>query len=471
MINMASSQLNENIDRGQWTGRIGFILAAAGSAIGLGNIWRFPYSVAEGGGGLFVIIYLFFVLVIGLPVLLAELSLGRASQRNPVGAFKAMIPGKFWPYVGGLGVLTGGGILAFYSVIAGWTLGYLGKSVSGTLSQAVDGESSGQIFSSFVADPTWPVILSGIFLLITFFVVRGGVAKGIERATTLLMPALFVLLLALAVRALTLPNGMEGLIYLFTPDWSKLSLNVVMGALGQALFSLSLGMGAMITYGSYASKKENLWKSGIFIATADTGIALLAGLIIFPTLFFASADPQAGPGLVFVVLPTIFNQMPFGSVVAMAFFSLLGIAALTSTVSLLEVVVSYFVDEKGWSRHTASITIAGACFLLAIPSALAFGASPQLSGGDDSILPFGLDFLSLNNNIWGNYSLSIGAFLICVGVAWFWGIPKFLSALEDGHSQIFPMPGRQIVGLLVKIICPLAVLTVLIFIIATGNYF
>jgi len=468
---MASIQQNESTNRGQWTGRIGFILAAAGSAIGLGNIWRFPYSVAEGGGGLFVIIYLFFVLAIGLPVLLAELSLGRTSQRNPVGAFKALMPGRMWPYVGGLGVLTGAGILAFYSVIAGWTLGYLGKAVSGTLANAHDGDSSEAIFTSFVADPIWPILLSGLFLILTLFVVRGGVAKGIERATTLLMPALFVLLLALAVRALSLPGGIDGLVYLFTPDWSKLSLNVVMGALGQALFSLSLGMGAMITYGSYASKKENLWQSGTYIAIADTGIALLAGLIIFPTLFFAGAETAAGPGLVFVVLPTIFNQMPLGTVFAVAFFSLLAIAALTSTVSLLEVVVAYFVDEKGWSRNHAALAISGFCFALAVPSALAFGAVPELSGGDQSILPFNLDFLTLNNNIWGNYSLSIGAFLICIGVAWVWGIPRFLSALEDGQDRSFPMPGRQIVGVLVRIICPAAILTVLIFIVATGNYF
>ena len=240
---MASIQQGGANDRGQWSGRVGFILAAAGSAIGLGNIWRFPYSVAEGGGGLFVLIYLFFVLAIGLPVLLAELSLGRESRRNPVGAFKAVIPGKMWPYVGGLGVLTGAGILAFYSVIAGWTLGYLGKAASGTLAQAQDGETSGAIFNSFVADPFWPILLSGLFLLLTLFVVRGGVSKGIERATTLLMPALFVLLIAMAIRAVSLQGGMDGLVYLFTPDWSKLSLNVVMGALGQALFSLSLGMG------------------------------------------------------------------------------------------------------------------------------------------------------------------------------------------------------------------------------------
>ncbi|MCY4170458.1 MAG: sodium-dependent transporter [Bacteroidetes bacterium] len=468
---MAATQQNASIDREHWTGRIGFILAAAGSAIGLGNIWRFPYSVSEGGGGLFVIIYLFFVLGIGLPVLLAELSLGRQSQRNPVGAFKALIPGKFWPYVGGLGVLTGTAILAFYSVIAGWTVGYLGKSLSGTLAEATDGESSGAVFSSFVADPLWPVLLSGIFLAITLLVVRGGVAKGIERATKFLMPALLILLIALAIQALTLPGGIDGIIYLFTPDWSKLSLNVVMGALGQALFSLSLGMGAMITYGSYASKRENLWKSGTYIAIADTGIALLAGLIIFPTLFFAGAEPNAGPGLVFVVLPTIFNQMPFGSFFAIAFFSLLTIAALTSTVSLLEVAVAYFVDEKGWRRNKAATAISGFCFALAVPSALAFGAVPQLSGGEQSILPFNLDFLTLNNNIWGNYSLSIGAIFICIGVAWFWGVPKFLASLEDGEDRTFPMPGREVVGFLVKIICPLCVLIVFIFIIVTGNYF
>jgi len=457
--------------RGQWSGRLGFILAAAGSAIGLGNIWRFPYSVAEGGGGLFVLMYLIFVLAIGLPVLLAELSLGRAAQRNPVGAFKALLPGKFWPYVGGLGVVTGAGILAFYSVIAGWTVGYLGKAVSGKLSQAQDGDTSGAIFTEFVADPFWPILLCGLFLLLTLIVVRRGVSKGIERAATLLMPALFVLLILLAIRAVTLPGGIDGLAYLFTPDWSKLSLNVVMGALGQALFSLSLGMGAMITFGSYMSKRENLWQSGIYVAIADTGIAILAGLIIFPALFFANADPSAGPGLVFVILPTIFNQMPLGTLFATLFFSLLAIAALTSTVSLLEVVVAYFVDEKGWTRNRAAAFVCGICFALAVPSALAFGAVSALSGGEDGILPFGLDFLTLNNNIWGNYSLSLGAFLICVAVGWVWGVPKLLAALEEGGDRKFPMPGGTVVGFLIKVICPLAVLTVLIFIIVTGQYF
>ena len=452
--------------RGHWSGRAGFILAAAGSAIGLGNIWRFPYSTAEGGGGLFVLIYVVFVLVIGLPVLLTELAVGRETGRNPVGAFKKLVPNSWWPAVGGLGVLTGFGILAFYSVIAGWTLGYLKMAVFGELSAAVDGESSGAIFGDFVANPLWAIGLAGLFLLLTVLVVRRGISSGIERLSMILMPVLFFLLIALAARSITLPGGLDGVGYLFTPDFSELSFRVVMGALGQALFSLSLGMGAMITYGSYMSKSENLWKAGGYVAIADTGIAILAGLIIFPALFFAQADVAAGPGLVFVILPTIFNQIPLGIVVSIAFFALLTIAALTSTVSLLEVCTAYFVDERGWSRKMATSIIGVACFLLAIPSALAFGAVSGLSEGGW----FAWDFLTLNNNIWGNYSLSLGAFLICVCAAWKWGVPKLLQALE-GVENRYPLPMPGVLTFLIKFICPLAVLLVLIFIVVTGDYF
>ncbi|MDE2731045.1 MAG: sodium-dependent transporter [Bacteroidota bacterium] len=452
--------------RGNWSGRAGFILAAAGSAIGLGNIWRFPYSTAEGGGGLFVLIYVVFVLLIGLPVLLTELAVGRETGRNPVGAFKKLVPHSWWPAVGGLGVLTGFGILAFYSVIAGWTVGYLGMAVSGKLGAAVDGESSAAIFGSFVANPLWAIALSGLFLLLTVLVVRRGISGGIERLSMVLMPVLFFLLMALALRSVTLRGGLDGVAYLFTPDFSELSYRVIIGALGQALFSLSLGMGAMITYGSYMSKTENLWKAGGYVAMADTGIAILAGLIIFPALFFAQADVTAGPGLVFVVLPTIFNQMPLGLIVAISFFALLTIAALTSTVSLMEVCTAYFVDERGWPRKNATAVIGAGCFLLAVPSALAFGAVSGLSEGGW----FTWDFLTLNNNIWGNYSLSIGAFLICVCAAWKWGVPRLLEALE-GVAPRYPIPMRGVLTFMIKFICPLAVLLVLIFIVVTGEYF
>ena len=466
LTNSLSDMATAN-NRGQWSGQLGFVLAAAGSAIGLGNIWRFPYSAGEGGGGLFVLIYLFFVVAIGVPVMFAELSVGRSTHRNPVGAFKALAPKSLWPVLGGLGVLTGFCILAFYSVVAGWTLGYLYSSVTGGLAGAVDGDTSGAIFTSLIGSPGQAIALTVVFMVLTVAVVRGGVSNGIERMTTILMPVLFVLLLVLAGRALTLDGGIDGLVYLFNPDFSELSVPVVMSALGQALFSLSLGMGAMITYGSYLSDKTNLWKAGASVAGFDTLIAILAGLIIFPALFSVGAEPTAGPGLVFVVLPTIFNSMPLGGIVAFLFFSLLAIAALTSTISLLEVIVAYFVDERGWNRTRGSILIGGLCLVLAIPSALSQGAVPAL--GEGGI--FGWDFLSLNNNIWGNYSLSIGAMLICVFVGWKWGGKKFVAALEAGGERRFPLPGSGTVVLLVRYVCPLAVLGTLLYIVVTGSYF
>ena len=454
--------------RGQWSGKLGFILAAAGSAIGLGNIWRFPFSAEEGGGGIFVLIYLFFVIVIGVPVMLTELSIGRKTERNPVGAFKALVPDTWWPVVGGLGVLTGFGILAFYAVIAGWTIGYLYKALTGGLSVATDAAASGTIFGELVSDPWLAILLTGVFLVLTILVVRGGVSGGIERVTKILMPLLFVLLIVLAVRSITLPRGGEGLVFLFNPDFSELSFPVVMSALGQALFSLSLGMGAMITYGSYMPKSENLWQAGVSVALFDTLIAILSGLIIFPALFFAGADAEGGPGLVFVVLPTIFNAMPAGSIVAIAFFFLLAIAALTSTISLLEVVVSYFVDEREWTRNKAAWILGGICFVIAIPSALSQGAVGWL--GANGL--FTWDFLTLNNNVWGNYSLSIGAILICLFAGWKWGIPKLLESLQEGSvPDEFPLPGAPVLAILIKVICPIAILITLLFIIITGTYF
>ena len=452
-------------DRGQWSSRFGFILAAAGSAIGLGNIWRFPYSAGEGGGGIFVLLYLFFVIAIGIPVQFAELSVGRTTKRNPVGAFKALAPKSLWPIVGGLGVLTGFGILAFYSVIAGWTVGYLYQALSGGLGTITTAEQSGILFGQITTDPLIAIGLTAVFLIFTILVVRGGIAGGIERIAKVLMPVLFAILVLLAITAMTLPGGMDGVSYLFAPDFSELSFSVVMGALGQALFSLSLGMGAMITYGSYFPDNANLWQSGVLVAICDTVIAILAGLIIFPALFSQGMDPQAGPGLVFITLPTIFSAMPAGALVGIAFYFLLAIAALTSTISLLEVVVCYFVDERGWARNKAAWLMGGVCFMLAIPSALSQGAVPAL--GANGI--FGAwDFLTLNNNIWGNYSLSIGAIMICLFVGWKWGVPKALEALELGPH---PMPGKPVWGFLVRYICPLAVFAVLVFVIVTGEYF
>ncbi len=453
-----------SVDRGQWSGKLGFILAAAGSAIGLGNIWRFPYTAGEHGGGAFVLIYLGFVALIGIPLMLSELAIGRKTQRNPVGAFKALTNSKFWPAVGGLGVLTGFAVLAFYSVIAGWTLGYLYLSLTGGLAGVTEAGASAVIFNNLVADPVWTIVLAGAFLLLTIFVVRGGVSGGIERATTILMPLLFVIMLLLVIRAITLPGAGAGISYLFKPDFSKITTTVVMSALGQALFSLSLGMGAMITYGSYLPEKENMPFAGVSVAFFDTLIAIMAGLIIFPALFAIGGDPSGGPGLVFVVLPTIFNAMPAGTFFAAAFYALLAIAALTSTISLLEVVVSYFVDERGWRRGKAAWAIGGLCFLLAVPSALSQGAVAELGAGG----LFSWDFLTLNNNIWGNYSLSLGAILISVFVGWKWGIPSALASLEASGDRL---PAAGLWGFLIRYVCPVVILILLIFIVATGTYF
>jgi NSS family neurotransmitter:Na+ symporter len=449
--------------RGQWSGKLGFILAASGSAIGLGNIWRFPYTAGENGGGAFVLLYLIFVVLIGIPLILAELSVGRNTELNPVGAFRKLRPGSKWPWLGGLGVLTGFGILAFYSVIAGWTLWYLWEAVTGGLSGEITSAASEQMFGAMTSDPTLAIAFTALFLLLTILVVQGGVSKGIERTTKVLMPLLLGILVLLAVRSMTLPGGMKGVEYLFTPDFSKITLPIMMNALGQALFSLSIGMGAMITYGSYFPKEENMHQAGIIVAFFDTAIAVLAGLIIFPALFSVGIEPNSGPGLVFVVLPTIFNSLPAGGLFAIAFYALLAIAALTSTISLLEVVVSYFVDEKSWSRKKASWLIGSLCFVVAVPSALAQNGSEFFT----NFFGLGIDFLSLQNIIWGNYSLSIGAVLLCVFIGTTWGTDKAIASLESsGHK----LPASGLWAILIRYVCPIAITVVLAFLIYTGDY-
>lgn len=444
---------------GQFGSRLGFILAAAGSAIGLGNIWRFPYTAGENGGAAFVLVYLGFVALIGVPVLLAELSIGRASGKNPVGAFRKLDPGegKGWTWVGALGVITGFGILSFYSVIAGWTISYLWRALTGEFAAAMSPEQSAEIFTQIIASPGEVVVMAGLFLLLTALVVRGGVSGGIERAAKVLMPVFFVMLLVLAGRAVTLPGGGEGLRFLFEPDFSKLSGTAVMSALGQALFSLSLGMGAMITYGSYLQKKENLGLAGVSVAIFDTSIAVLAGLIIFPALFATGAEPSAGPGLVFVAMPAIFDKLPAGMAFGVAFYALLAVAALTSTISLLEVVVAYLVGERGWKRERAVWSVTLTCFVLAIPSALSQGAVEGLALFDQS-------FLDLMNILFGNIALSVGALAIAIFAGWRWGADKALAEMKN-------LPAGGLWSLAIRFLCPLAIAGVMIYILVTGNFF
>ncbi len=450
-------QTHDPTQRDTWGSKMAFILAAAGSAIGLGNIWGFPTVAGQNGGAAFLLLYLAAVALIGAPVMLAELIVGRKTRRNPVGAFKALAPRSAWPLLGGLGVLTGVVILSFYSVIAGWTLAYVVKTATGTFGSGADTTA---IFQGVAGSPLAAIGWHLAFMAITVVVVVGGVRDGIERWTKVLMPVLLVLLALLAVRAVTLSGAGEGLEFYFKPDFSKVTVGVVMSAIGQAFFSLSLGMGAMITYGSYVKRQDDLVSSAAWVTGFDTAIAILAGLIIFPTLFHAGLEPGAGgPGMVFVVLTSLLSSIPpepYGGVIfGTGFFLLLAIAGLTSSVSLLEVATSWAVDEKGMSRKKAAILLAGVSFVLGIPSALANGAVGWLS----SLPGVGMDFLTFLFTVFGQYSLVIGALLISVFVGWVWGIREAGEEVKANDGK-FPL-GRTW-AFLIRFLSPVAITALLV---------
>ncbi len=433
--------------RGQWGSTFGFVLAAAGSAIGLGNIWAFPFVTGQNGGAAFVVVYLLCVALICVPYLFAELALGRVSQKNPVGAILAIRAGSPWVLVGALGVLTGVAILSFYAVIAGYSLGYIGKSL---IAPAIP-------FEAFSADWTLVVPLFAAFMLLTVLVVLGGVEKGIERAAKTLMPVLLVLMLLVILRGATLPGAAAGLEFYLRPDFSTIDMANVVRALGQAFFSLSLGMGAMITYGSYLPKTADLRKSGLLVATLDTGIALLAGLMIFPAVFAMKQDPAQGTSLVFQVLPKVFEAMPLGGFFSPVFFILLSIAALTSTVSLLEVVVSYFVDERNWTRTRACWIVGFATFLIGLPSALSAGAVPWLT----NVEVFGQKgFLAIMAFLFGSISLAVGGMLLSVFVGWVWGARRAGEELRQGST--ISGTAVRLWGFFVRFVCPIFILIVLL---------
>jgi NSS family neurotransmitter:Na+ symporter len=433
--------------RGYWGSGLGFVLAVVGSAIGLGNIWRFPTEAGQNGGGAFVLVYVIATFLIGVPVMLAELALGRKTQRNPVGAYRSLAPGSGWGLAGGLGVLTGLIILSYYSVVAGWTLKYIWVAVSGSLHGATP-EAIGATFNGFIQDPVAVLICHLLFMLLTIRIVMGGIQGGIERAAKILMPVLFGLLLLLVARSLTLPGASEGLRFYLKPDFVKLDVVVILKAVSQAFFSLSLGMGAIITYGSYLSPKQDLVSSALYVSFFDFFIAFLAGLAIFPALFSVPGlSPDVGPGLIFVVLPNIFNAIPLGNFFGAAFFILLGIAALTSAISMLEVVVAFTIDEFGWTRRRAAIGAGGVIFLLGIPSALGNGAVVFFSGT--------LDFA---NQYFGGMALVVGALLVSLFVGWKWGIGNAVEELERGRGT-FRL--GTVWGFLIRFVCPLAILTIL----------
>ena len=444
--------MEEKKKRDGFGSKIGIIAAAAGSAIGLGNIYRFPCELGNNGGAAFLLVYLAVVIFLGIPVMLSELVIGRRGQSNAVGAFKKLAPKSAWPIVGYMGVLCGFIIFAFYSTISGWTLEYIVKSVSNSF-QGKDLAAMEQDFSNF-HDMGWRnVMWQAIFIFLTGFVVFKGVQNGIERYAKILMPVLLVILVILGVRSATLPGAKDGLVFLFKPDFSKITGKVLISALGQGFFSLSLGMGALITYGSYIKKDDNLTSTAFSVVLSDTLIALLAGIVIFPAAFSFGINPQAGMGLVFNTIPMIFNQMMGGYWFCIIFFVLLAIAALTSTISLLEVVVAYLSEELHIKRQWATVLACVATMLIGSFASLSLKSNTSLAFGGRTVFDW-MDFIS------SNILLPLGGVLIVLFVGWRLGKSHFFD--EVTNSGKLKSPLKRIILFIIRYLAPLAIIVIFI---------
>lgn len=439
--------VNSNQPRDSFGSKFGIIAAAAGSAVGLGNIWKFPYEAGVNGGGAFLFIYLIFVLLIGVSVMVAELTIGRAGQRNAIGSFKALAPGKPWFLVGMMGIAAAFMIFAFYGAVAGWTLEYIYQSIRNGFA-GKSPEDLSQMFTEFTTNPARPIMWQTLFLIMTAGVVIAGVQKGIEKYSKILMPLLLLIILVLIVRSVTLPGAREGINFLFKPDFSKVTGHTIISALGQAFFSLSLGMGTIITYGSYIKKKENLLNTAVQVSLADTLIAVLAGLAIFPAVFAFGINPSEGPGLVFITLPNIFQQMPGGYVFSLMFFILLGIAALTSTISLLEVIVAYFSEELKMSRKRATLLAASGILFLGILCSLSQGPIAGFKIFGLNIWDF-LDFTSTK------IILPLGGLFIVIFVGFVLGRKRVTEELNnEGTLKARLLP---VVMFLIRFVAPIAI--------------
>jgi NSS family neurotransmitter:Na+ symporter len=433
----------ENGKRAQWGSNFGFIMAAAGSAVGLGNLWKFPYLAGKNGGGVFVLIYLLIVLFIGFTIMLGEMAIGRSTQLSSYNAYQKI--SKNWSYVGAIGVISGFIILSFYSVVGGWVLNYLYQTIIG----GIPADTS-TYFGSFIADPVAPIFWNMGFMAATAFIVFKGIGGGIEKACKFMMPALFVILVIISIRAMTLPGAGAGIAFYLTPDFSKLSAGTIVAALGQVFFSLSLGMGCIITYGSYLGKGENLEKNAIIVPFLDTLVALLAGFAILPAVFAFGFEPGAGPGLMFITLPQVFDKMPLGWVFGTLFFLLVLFAALTSSISLLEVTVAYMHDQHKWGRTKAVLVLSALMFLIGIPTSLSMGIWSH-------VLIFGknlFDFLVFVSDI----LLPLGGLLMCIFIGYVWGMDKAVAEITNGGKLPFILRGFWTI--MIKFVAPVAVIVV-----------
>lgn len=455
--------MKENVDpshsahagRDSFGSSFGVLVALAGSAVGLGNLWRFPYLVGENGGAAFILIYLGFVLLIGLPILMSEFIIGRRSQAAARGAFRKLAPGSRWPLAGVLAVLCCTLILSFYSVVGGWGIEYLFKAIRFDFTSGRESDLS-SIFSQFTSSSWRPLIFHTLFLAATALIVIFGVKNGIEKFSKLMMPILFLIILALAVRSLTLPDAGAGIDYLFRPDWSKVNAQTVLAALGQAFFSLSLGSGMVITYGSYVSRKESILKLSAQTAVADTLFALIAGCAIMPAVFAFGISPGEGPGLVFITLPYIFCQLPLGGLIAILFFLALLLAALTSSISIMEVIVSFGIEEFKFKR---GVSVAVSFIVLWVLGCLCSLSLGQLSGWT----VFGKNIFDLFDYVSANVLMLIGGLLVVIFAGWKLGRKIIEDELTNGGQLKVPAWFLDTLTFLLRFLAPAGILTIMVF--------
>lgn len=448
-----------NNTRENFGSKIGAVLAAAGSAVGLGNIWRFPIETGQNGGAAFIIIYIGCVLLLGIPIMISEFLIGRHTHTNTAGAYRKLAPGTHWKWVGRLGVLSGFVILSYYSVVAGWTAEYTLLAIG----NCFDGKSTGDfpaIFAQFVSNPWKSMLWMLAFMLVTHVIVIRGVKSGIEKFSKVMMPALFVIMIMLAVCSVMLPGASQGIEFLLKPDFSKITGSVVLSAMGQAFFSLSLGLGCLCTYASYFRNDTNIGKTALNVSIIDTFVAIMSGFIIFPAVFNAGytlGSEDVGPSLLFITLPNVFQQA-FGSmpllsyVVSVLFYSLLVVAALTSTISMHEVVTAYVSEEFNTSRRKAAAIVTIACSVVGIFCALSFGPL-------DNFKIFGMTLFDLFDYISSNIFLPIGGMFIALFVGWY--LDKKIVRDEITNNGTLRAPYLRLVVFILRYIAPIAISVIL----------
>lgn len=436
--------------RSQFASKLGMIAAAAGSAVGLGNIWRFPSETADGGGAIFILVYLFCILLFGVPLMVAEFLIGRSARANAAGAFHKLAAGTQWKWVGRLGVLTGFIILGFYMVVCGWTLDYFIQSLTGNIARVTDFNAH---FSNLLDSKVRQIVLMGIFLLLTSYFIYSGVQKGIESSAKVMMPMLFLLLIVMAIRAITLEGAGEGLSFLFKPNLAEVKSTVFIDAMGQAFFSLSLGMGCMLTYSSYFNKDTNLIKTSVQVSILDTLVALLSGTIIFSSAFALTNNTETvvselvagGPGLLFITIPELFKYMPGSAIWSSMFFLLLGIAALTSTISLMEVVAAYLLEEYNMTRKRALQYIVSGVFILGVLSALSS------------------NFFNILDIASAKFMMPIGGFFISLFVGWHLDKKIMIAQITNDGNLKFGIAFLKVYSFILKYLAPAGILVIFLY--------